>query len=200
MRSLRDLGKTVVLTTHYLDEAQALADRVAIIKDGAILAEGPPGTLSAGRAPYRVTWRVNGTGAQVRETDDPTTLLHELTAAALTRGERLEDLERGAPEPRGCLPRADGRGCGGGRGRPGRGARGRARVSEPAVGTLGAGPAEGDAPAGRPWLAQAWAQYRLERRMFWRNPSAAFFNFAAAAAPARALRRDLQRPRRRTST
>ena len=45
VRSLRDLGKTVLLTTHYLDEAQALADRVAIIKDGAILAEGPPGEL-----------------------------------------------------------------------------------------------------------------------------------------------------------
>ena len=42
IRSLRDLGKTVLLTTHYLDEAQALADRVAIIKDGRILAEGPP--------------------------------------------------------------------------------------------------------------------------------------------------------------
>ena len=42
VRSLRDLGKTVLLTTHYLDEAQALADRVAIVKDGAILAEGRP--------------------------------------------------------------------------------------------------------------------------------------------------------------
>src|SRR3954465_1865963 len=37
IRSLRDLGKTVLLTTHYLDEAQSLADRVAIIKDGRIL-------------------------------------------------------------------------------------------------------------------------------------------------------------------
>ena len=49
------LGKTVLLTTHYLDEAQALADRVAIIKDGAILAEGPPGELGAGAPRYRVT-------------------------------------------------------------------------------------------------------------------------------------------------
>ena len=49
-RSPRDLGKTVLLTTHYLDEAQALADRVAIIKDGRILAEGPP-RLGAGGAP-----------------------------------------------------------------------------------------------------------------------------------------------------
>src|SRR6202790_46276 len=42
IRSLRDLGKTVLLTTHYLDEAQELADRVAIIKDGRILVEGAP--------------------------------------------------------------------------------------------------------------------------------------------------------------
>jgi ABC-2 type transport system ATP-binding protein len=87
VRSLKELGKTVLLTTHYLDEAQALADRVAIIKDGAILAEGPPRELGAGAARYRVTYRG---GAHV--TDDPTTLLHELTAAALARGERLEEL------------------------------------------------------------------------------------------------------------
>jgi ABC-2 type transport system ATP-binding protein len=87
VRSLRDLGKTVLLTTHYLDEAQALADRVAIIKDGAILAEGPPGELVTGAPRYRVTYR----GGE-HETDDPTTLLHELTAAALARGERLEEL------------------------------------------------------------------------------------------------------------
>ena len=87
VRSLRALGKTVLLTTHYLDEAQALADRVAIIKDGAILAEGPPGELVSGRPRYRVTYRG---GEHV--TDDPTALLHELTAAALERGERLEDL------------------------------------------------------------------------------------------------------------
>ena len=87
VRSLRELGKTVLLTTHYLDEAQALADRVAIIKDGAILAEGPPGELVSGAPRYRVTYRG---GEHV--TDDPTALLHELTAAALARGERLEDL------------------------------------------------------------------------------------------------------------
>ena len=57
MRALRDLGKTVLLTTHYLDEAQALADRVAIVKDGRILAEGPPGELIAGAARYRVSYR-----------------------------------------------------------------------------------------------------------------------------------------------
>ncbi len=94
IRSLKELGKTVLLTTHYLDEAQALADRVAIIKDGRILAEGAPRELgsSAGPAPYRVTYR-NGDGSLIeRETDDPTTLLHELTSAALARGGRLEGL------------------------------------------------------------------------------------------------------------
>src|SRR5215211_6191416 len=45
--SLRDLGKTIFLTTHYMEEAQELADRVAIIADGRIVAEGSPGELSA---------------------------------------------------------------------------------------------------------------------------------------------------------
>jgi ABC-2 type transport system ATP-binding protein len=92
VRSLRDLGKTVLLTTHYLDEAQALADRVAIIKDGEILADGPPNELVAGAPRYRVSYRG---GEHV--TDDPTALLHELTSAALARGERLEDLSVSRP-------------------------------------------------------------------------------------------------------
>jgi ABC-2 type transport system ATP-binding protein len=94
IRSLKELGKTVLLTTHYLDEAQALADRVAIIKDGRILIEGAPGSLgtSAGAAPFRVAYRNGDGGVVEHETDDPTTLLHELTGAALARGERLEAL------------------------------------------------------------------------------------------------------------
>jgi ABC-2 type transport system ATP-binding protein len=93
VRSLKGLGKTILLTTHYLEEAQALADRVAIIKAGRILAEGAPAELGAGDSTrYRVAWR-NGRGLiEQRETDDPTTLLHELTEAALARGERLRDL------------------------------------------------------------------------------------------------------------
>ena len=93
MRSLRDLGKTVLLTTHYLDEAQALADRVAIIKDGRILAEGSPSELGVDESTsYRVSYRDAGGELVSRETDDPTGLLHELTGAALARGAPLRDL------------------------------------------------------------------------------------------------------------
>ena len=83
-----DIGSN---TTHYLDEAQALADRVAIVKDGRILAEGPPGELIAGAARYRVSYRLGDEHVET-VTEDPTTLLHELTGDALARGERLEGL------------------------------------------------------------------------------------------------------------
>jgi len=92
IRQLAELGKTILLTTHYLDEAQALADRVAIIKDGRILAEGAPGELGAGSSHYRVAWRDEHGEPQERQVDDPTALLHQLTSAALARGARLEDL------------------------------------------------------------------------------------------------------------
>jgi ABC-2 type transport system ATP-binding protein len=94
IRSLRELGKTVVLTTHYLDEAQALADRVAIIKGGRILAEGAPRELGVDSARrVRIAYR-DATGEHVELiTDDATRALHELTGEALARGETLDDLE-----------------------------------------------------------------------------------------------------------
>jgi len=92
IRSLKGLGKTIVLTTHYLDEAQALADRVAIVKDGRILAEGAPRELGTDGGPYLIAYR-NGDGQLVElQTEDPTAMLNELTSEALARGERLEDL------------------------------------------------------------------------------------------------------------
>ncbi|HEX4364664.1 MAG TPA: ABC transporter ATP-binding protein [Solirubrobacteraceae bacterium] len=93
IRVLADLGKTVLLTTHYLDEAQALCDRVAIIKDGRILAIGAPSQLGVGASTrYRVSWRDESGEIAERETDDPTGLLHQLTSAALARGVGLADL------------------------------------------------------------------------------------------------------------
>jgi ABC-2 type transport system ATP-binding protein len=100
IRSLRELGKTILLTTHYLDEAQALADRVAIVKDGRILAIGPPrelGTHPPGASHYRIAYRNAGGELVEVETDNPTGTLHELTAEALARGERLEELSGGRP-------------------------------------------------------------------------------------------------------
>jgi ABC-2 type transport system ATP-binding protein len=105
IRRLRELGKTVLLTTHYLDEAQALADRVAIVKDGRVLAVGPPreldahppGTHAAGAAQYRIAWRDASGEISERQTDDPTRLLNELTSEALAKGETLEELSVGRP-------------------------------------------------------------------------------------------------------
>jgi ABC-2 type transport system ATP-binding protein len=106
VRSLRALGKTILLTTHYLEEAQALADRVAIVKDGRVLAIGPPRELGVGAGGeagglggtrYKVAYRDAGGELVERETDDPTTLLHELTGDALACGERLQELTVGRP-------------------------------------------------------------------------------------------------------
>ena len=92
VRTLKELGKTVLLTTHYLDEAQELADRVAIVKEGRIVAEGPPGQLGPGSSRYRVSYLSSGRRVE-HQTDDPTELLHRLTRDAMARGERLEGLE-----------------------------------------------------------------------------------------------------------
>ena len=107
VRGLAGLGKTVVLTTHYMDEARALADRVAIISSGQIVARGTPATLGArdgaassirfslpdgGELPDRFGARRTA-GSYELETVEPTRLLHELTTWALSA-----DIELGALE------------------------------------------------------------------------------------------------------
>ena len=91
VRSLRGLGKTVLLTTHYLDEAQQLADRVAVIVAGEIVRLGKPSELIAGTR-AQIRYRAGGEEIVV-ETDEPTRTLHELTAQALADGVELEALE-----------------------------------------------------------------------------------------------------------
>ncbi|MFI7676183.1 ABC transporter ATP-binding protein [Actinophytocola sp. NPDC049390] len=80
IRNLADNGTTILLTTHYLDEAEALAHRVAVIAGGRIVAEGTPATL-AGRSTAKATvsW-LGPDGRQVRLTDTPTALVRELSA------------------------------------------------------------------------------------------------------------------------
>lgn len=111
--SLRELGKTIFLTTHYMDEAQFLADRVAIIRDGRIVAEGAPNELG-GRAERasairfllppgasvkdlpvgigRVETELRGAGIAI-STDEPVRTLNALTGWALERGVGLSGLE-----------------------------------------------------------------------------------------------------------
>jgi ABC-2 type transport system ATP-binding protein len=109
---LRDLGTTVLLTTHYMDEAQTLADRVIVIADGRILAEGTPESIG-GRATAKT--RIHFGWASTRplddlpvaatrghdgvtiETDAVAATLHALTAWAIERGVDLDDLTVARP-------------------------------------------------------------------------------------------------------
>ena len=92
IRSLRSLGKTVLLTTHYLDEAEQLADRVAVLRDGVIVRIGTPRELTTADLEVEIHYRSGGEDVVVR-TAEPTRVLNELTGDALARGEELEGLQ-----------------------------------------------------------------------------------------------------------
>jgi ABC-2 type transport system ATP-binding protein len=109
VKNLIAIGKTVFLTTHFMDEAQYLADRVIVIANGLIVAEGPPASL-AGRDQMRtrIRFRLPETGPHpdgpVRrladgsleidvDATDTTKAVHDLTGWALDRGVVLESLE-----------------------------------------------------------------------------------------------------------
>ena len=90
--SLRDLGKTILLTTHYLEEAERLSDRVAVLRDGEIVALGPPSELTSTLPATEIRYRRNGQEI-VMQTEEPTKVLHELTSEALAAGHELEGLQ-----------------------------------------------------------------------------------------------------------
>jgi ABC-2 type transport system ATP-binding protein len=107
IKGLASLGKTVLLTTHFMDEAQYLADRVAVILGGRIIARGTPSTLGfrqrgAARIRYRLPPEVappDGLGAAAADgfvefhADDAVSVLHALTGWAIDNGVSLEGLE-----------------------------------------------------------------------------------------------------------
>ncbi len=108
VRALRTFGKTILLTTHYMDEAQALADRIAVIAHGRIVAEGTPATLGdrhrrGARVRFRVMTDVSlqdmpppfagKIGAWIEaEVKDTTAALHALTGWAVARRVELDGL------------------------------------------------------------------------------------------------------------
>ena len=92
IRSLRSLGKTVLLTTHYLDEAEQLADRVAVMREGQIVRVGTPAELTTSELETEIRFRRDGEDVVIR-TAEPTKALAEVTAEAVARGEELEGLE-----------------------------------------------------------------------------------------------------------
>jgi ABC-2 type transport system ATP-binding protein len=112
IKNLATLGKTVLLTTHYMDEAQYLANRVAVISAGRIVAEGDPATLAnrelaRARIRYRVpegatppaglTGPTAADGFTEFSPDDVTVALHQLTGWALDHQIRLDGLEVSRP-------------------------------------------------------------------------------------------------------
>jgi ABC-2 type transport system ATP-binding protein len=92
IRALRSLGTTILLTTHYLDEAQQLADRVAVLRNGEIVRMGTPAELIGDSGLTEIRYRRDGEFVRL-ETTDPTRVLNELTTEALAGGRVLEQLE-----------------------------------------------------------------------------------------------------------
>jgi ABC-2 type transport system ATP-binding protein len=92
IRGLRSLGTTILLTTHYLDEAQELADRIAVLRAGEIVASGSPAEVVGAGGESEIRYRRDGEAVVLR-TREPTRALHELTAAALAEGRELAGLE-----------------------------------------------------------------------------------------------------------
>jgi len=90
--SLRSLGKTILLTTHYLDEAQRLADRVAVIRAGRIVSLGTPAELIGDTRSTEIRFRRGGEQVVI-QTENPTQTLYELTSEALAAGLEVDGLE-----------------------------------------------------------------------------------------------------------
>jgi len=104
IRALRSLGKTILLTTHYLDEAEQLADRVAVLREGQIIREGTPAELTGATNETEVRYRQDGHEVVIHTTE-PTRLLQELTAGRLPKVARSKDFRFAGRRSRTCISR-----------------------------------------------------------------------------------------------
>ncbi len=158
VRDLREQGTTIVLTTHYLEEAEALADRVVVMAAGEVVAQGPPAELG-GRS------------------DGPTTVRFRVDAAAVLPPLPADDrVVRDGPAVRVacCRPGRDAVAADRLGPRRGRRARGPVRGARDARGRLPAA----DRVAGVSPAGLVAHQVRYEQKAYWRNPASAFFTFA----------------------
>ena len=174
IKNLATLGMTVLLTTHYMDEAQFLADRVAVIVAGRIVAEGPPATLGdrdlakariryrppAGAAPPDGLFAPPGPDGYTEITpDDVVQALHQLTGWAIDHRASLDGLQVTRPSLEDIYLSLTGTPSGDSGGRP-------------------APPAEAKGTHGMNAAALTLSQVRYVNKAYWRNPASAFFAFA----------------------
>jgi len=188
IKNLARLGKTVLLTTHYMDEAQYLADTVGVIAAGRIVASGTPATLghrevARARVRYRplgaappegLVGAIDEDGFTEIVTDDVTGTLYELTSWAYERGSSLDGLVVLRPSLEDVYLELTSEAASGG-------------IAEPAppverAFTPPLARGERPRPSAPQRLADVFAhmgsQLRYVNKAFWRNPTQAFFTFA----------------------
>ena len=206
VRSLRDSGTTILLTTHYMEEAQALADRVAVLSDGQVVAQGTLADIG-GRATARTQIRFALPGgcraadlpawarppvsepaakpaAEPEPGDlvtvavsEPTRALHELTSWALHRGLVLDQLTVEPPSLEDVYLKLTDPGPEAIAGEHGAGQHGAGDTGRHAGRRKDRDMNPTTRRARRGDLALLWHQVRYEQLSFWRNPQSAFFTF-----------------------
>ncbi len=192
IKNLSALGKTVLLTTHYMDEAQYLAADVAVIADGRIVARGTPGTLGhreLQRArvrfrpgdgplpPAHLHGSVDAEGFVEFSTEDATTALFELTSWARENHRPLDGLEVVRPSLEDVYLELTGAGA----------SDAPSVAVDPPDQSLAPNPVAPprSAPPETTWTSRVartinltFSQARYVNKAFWRNPARAFFTFA----------------------
>ena len=179
VKNLAALGKTVLLTTHYMEEAQYLADQVAVISSGRIVAEGPPATIgNRDQARAQIRYRLAGGPAPPADLtappgpdglielapDDLTAALHRLTGWALEQHVELNGLEVIRPSLEDVYLQLTGSSA--------------AQAAQASTAPATAAPAAGKDGAGHERRGADAVAGPYTNKAFRRNPASAFFIFA----------------------